>query len=152
MKKTAGFTLIELVIVIVILGILGAVAAPKFLNLQDDAYGANINALKGSIQSAATLANTKAILDGKDSSSDTGVTGYPGVQFVFGYPEAASGSTGIFGALQSVPSEDDFTFSVASGALSIQPKARATDSNKCYVKYTEATSNASAIIESNNEC
>ena len=37
MKKQAGFTLIELVIVIIILGILAVTAAPKFLNLQDDA-------------------------------------------------------------------------------------------------------------------
>ncbi|WP_219592386.1 prepilin-type N-terminal cleavage/methylation domain-containing protein, partial [Aeromonas salmonicida] len=37
MKKQAGFTLIELVIVIIILGILAVTAAPKFLNLQGDA-------------------------------------------------------------------------------------------------------------------
>ena len=37
MKRSAGFTLIELVIVIVILGILAVTAAPKFLNLQSDA-------------------------------------------------------------------------------------------------------------------
>ena len=37
MKRNAGFTLIELVIVIVILGILAVTAAPKFLNLQGDA-------------------------------------------------------------------------------------------------------------------
>ena len=43
MKNQAGFTLIELVIVIIILGILAVTAAPKFLNLQDDARLAAAN-------------------------------------------------------------------------------------------------------------
>ncbi|MFP2769490.1 pilus assembly FimT family protein [Oceanisphaera sp. KMM 10153] len=102
MRKTAGFTLIELVIVIVILGILGAVAAPRFINLQGDAYEANINALKGSLQSAVTLANTRAILDGKEEADGTSevVTGFDGVAFLAGYPKAEVNNTGILGTLQ----------------------------------------------------
>ena len=42
MKKQGGFTLIELVVVIVILGILAVTAAPKFLNLQDDAKNSGV--------------------------------------------------------------------------------------------------------------
>lgn len=38
LKKTKGFTLIELVMVIVILGVLAAVALPKFVDLSDEAY------------------------------------------------------------------------------------------------------------------
>ena len=105
MRKTAGFTLIELVIVIVILGILGAVAAPKFLNLQGDAYGANINALKASVQSAATLGNTKAILAGQDNGEETvaiKVTSSDSsaleVQFNNGFPRATA--DGIIKLLQ----------------------------------------------------
>ncbi len=42
-RNPQGFTLLELIIAIVILGILAVVAAPRFLNLQDDAYQAKWN-------------------------------------------------------------------------------------------------------------
>lgn len=67
MRKLSGFTLIELVIVIVVLGILGAVAVPKFLNLQGDAYKSNLSALKNSMITAATFGNAKAIINGYDT-------------------------------------------------------------------------------------
>ncbi|GLS92365.1 hypothetical protein GCM10007916_34360 [Psychromonas marina] len=51
MIKSRGFTLIELVIVIIILGILGAVAAPKFLNLRDDAEKATFAGIAAAFES-----------------------------------------------------------------------------------------------------
>ncbi len=53
------FTLIELVVVIVILGILAVVAAPKFLNLQQDARDASLKGLKGSIESTLDVTYAK---------------------------------------------------------------------------------------------
>ena len=52
MKKQAGFTLIELVIVIIILGILAVTAAPKFLNLQDDAKKSAAQGVQAALSSA----------------------------------------------------------------------------------------------------
>lgn len=51
MKKSSGFTLIELVVVIVILGILAATAAPKFMDLQKDARISALNGLMGALKS-----------------------------------------------------------------------------------------------------
>ncbi len=53
MKKQSGFTLIELVIVIIILGILAVTAAPKFLNLQDDANKAAAEGVAAAVKSGA---------------------------------------------------------------------------------------------------
>lgn len=65
------FTLIELVVVIVILGILAVVAAPKFLNLQQDARDASLKGLKGSIESTLDVTYAKlATLGLENAPSD----------------------------------------------------------------------------------
>lgn len=65
MKKTAqGFTLIELVIVIVILGILATVAAPKFLDLSTSARIAALESLAGTMKSTISMVRMKAFAKG----------------------------------------------------------------------------------------
>jgi prepilin-type N-terminal cleavage/methylation domain-containing protein len=60
--KTAGFTLIELVVVIVILGILVASAAPKLMNMQGDARAATLIAIKGAVRSANNMVYSKSLI------------------------------------------------------------------------------------------
>ena len=64
-NKQQGFTLIELVVVIVSLGILAVTAAPKFIDLTSDAKGSVVQAVKASINSAADMAHAKALVAGK---------------------------------------------------------------------------------------
>lgn len=106
MKKQGGFTLIELVVVIVILGILAVTAAPRFINLQDDARDATLKGLQGAIQGASGMIYGKAAIAGLESTSGAVSAGTGTVQTVFGYPAATS--TDIEAIVQGIG--DDFIF------------------------------------------
>ena len=61
-----GFTLIELVVVMVILGLLGAVAVPKFMDITSDAEAASVKNILGSLRSGLSIKMASGLVNGTD--------------------------------------------------------------------------------------
>ena len=147
MKKQAGFTLIELVIVIVILGILAATAVPKFVNLEKDARIAVLSAMESSLRSGAVMVHAKAVIQGVNvgaanqlvDMNDDGDTTDAGVdiRIDFGYPEDANNAFNIDNVMDDM---GNFTAVTAGGMREF----RLNGTNGCEVRY-DAPAAAGAV-------
>ena len=131
MIRTAqrGFTLIELVVVIVILGILAAFAVPRFMGLEDQARVAAVNAMAGSLRSAATMAH--GVWEASGTPAAITVPGAANtVTILNGYPTA--NARGVVLLLQ-----DTSGFTVTGGGTIYTPNGAKTSA--CQVTYVAAT-------------
>lgn len=135
MKQQSGFTLVELIVVIVVLGILAATALPKFINVSTEARAASVNGITGALRSAVSLVQAKYYAAGNTTATSVTMQDGSTVTVAAGTGIPAGSAVGIGRALQSL---DGFTpdYSTAT-AITFRPTSGGNAN--CQASYDSTT-------------
>ncbi|MDO6678647.1 type II secretion system protein [Shewanella sp. 4_MG-2023] len=159
MQKQQGFTLIELVVVIIILGILAVTAAPKFINLQGDARASALSGLKAAVQGANTLVYSKAAIAGSEKSTvaiDVDLSDTESVSTIFGYMDATAANFSTALDISVEIKTDDITTGNVTSTGDWALHSDGTDVKfwqagapaACFIKYTSTDATTSLPVYS----
>jgi MSHA pilin protein MshA len=143
-NNDTGFTLIELVIVIVILGILAAAALPRFSDLAGDARTASVNGVAGALRAASSVAHATQLAQGLSQGAAVNLEGVS-INMSNGYPNATTSSGSIASALTDFTG---FTLSLNSSSLSFTVTGRT--GGTCTAEYNNAPNSTTAATVSVN--
>lgn len=127
-SSQSGFTLIELVVVIVILGILAAFAVPRFMGMEGEARAATVKNMAGNLRAAATMARGKCMAQGCGTAGTVAIEGQ-NVIMVNGYPNAAT----VARTLQTTQG-----FAASNPTATSYRLTKNGGSTTCWVEYREA--------------